>query len=107
MPIKYGRCTNITCKLRGRTQDAEDSNFVCNECSMELSVAPPTSGRLDNSNKTLVIAAVLLVIFVSGGGYLWMRFSDLSYKPESPRSGSNDITIMSLQDWLKDYYVDR
>ena len=120
MPLKYGRCTNPSCILRGKTQDAEDSSFVCEVCQtvlMESLALVP--GEAANKNKPLwVTGMVLLAFLLSGGVYFWVKkqvssvvsvasSGKLLTSTALPKPEPKNTDQKPLEEWLDDYSVDR
>ena len=123
MPIKYGRCINPNCRLRGKSQDAEDSSFVCKECQSELteSKAISTNHEPDKSNKLSLVVRVLFDVTMLGGVIFLLINNHTSVKDITTKEatsvevnvaptdnqGYKGVTPKTLDEWIKDFPVKR
>ncbi|MFZ2405637.1 MAG: hypothetical protein WAW41_10905 [Methylobacter sp.] len=109
MAIKIGRCINVLCPMRGKPQDVDDAFFVCTACQESLAESVVTEKR--NSNTLLLLFGVICVALVLGGVWLLLNPLDGTVQADKtlvqPKLDSQKIIKKPLEEWLKDYSVDR
>ena len=113
MRIKYGRCTNQNCVLLGKTQDAEDSSFVCSECQAELSDAHAIANQHITSKRPLFIIRMVVDLALFSGVVFFLvgqPIMDVDKTPENLKTSTSQSTVgehKKLEEWLEKFSVDR
>ena len=108
MALKFGKCPNPICHLCNRTQDADESNFVCGnpKCGtplFEVRTKPPS---YRNKNGVYIGSAILIVV-LSAVAYLLVdrltKQTEQKIVPEQITKSSDDILAKKkMEEWISE-----